>query len=90
MQDVIIGHPEFDKKYLIQSNDPARVKEVLFQPGVYAELLNHPVVNFGIRERKIAVNTDIVLVLDLEGIITEPDKLKQVFQSFKIVLDYLE
>lgn len=90
MQDVIIGNPVFDKKYLIQSNEPAKVKEILSHAGVGAELLKHPVIFFGIRERKIAAAKDVVFVLDLDGGITEADKLKDVFQSFAIVLNHLE
>lgn len=89
MQDVIIGNREFDKKFLIQSNDVEKVKEVLSDDRVYSELLKHPVVDFKIRERKIGANKEIVLGLDLEGGITEPDKLKKAFQPFKAVLSHL-
>lgn len=90
MQDVIIGHPEFDKKYLIQSNDVVKVKEVLSDPEVSDELLKHPVLDFKIRERKIGDNKEIVLGLYLEGGITEPETLKSIFQPFKILLNYLD
>ncbi|MCW3111204.1 MAG: hypothetical protein JWQ09_5710 [Segetibacter sp.] len=90
MQDVIIGHPEFDKKFLIQANDVSKVKEILSDAEVSAELLKHPVVDFKIRERKIGANREIVLGLYLEGGITEPDKLKNIFQPFKIVLNYFD
>lgn len=90
MQDVIIGHADFDKQFLIQSNDEAKVKEVLSDTGVSAELLKHPVTEFKIRERKIGTNKEIVLDLELEGGITEPDKLKNIFQPFKIMLNHLD
>jgi hypothetical protein len=88
-QDVIIGHPEFDNRYLIQSNDPAKVKEVLSDVEINSELIKHPIVNFEIRERKIAMNTELVLLLDLEGALIEIDKLKSIFESFNRVLNYL-
>ena len=90
MQDVIIGHSEFDKKFLIKSNDAAKVKEVLSDPNVSDTLLKHPVLDFEIREHKIGANKEIVLALDLEGGITEPDKLMNIFQPFRIVLNYLD
>lgn len=90
MQDVIIGHQEFDNKFLIQSNDEAKVKEVLSNVGVSNSLLNEPVLDFEIREYKIGGSKEIVLALELDGAIKEPDKLKSIFQPFKIVLDYLD
>ncbi|MCW3114498.1 MAG: hypothetical protein JWR18_2894 [Segetibacter sp.] len=90
MQDVIIGQPEFDKKFLIQSNDEAKVKEILSGDDVSSELLKHPVVDFKIRERKIGTTKEIVLSLELEGGIEEPQTLKQVFQAFKTVLNSLD
>lgn len=90
MQDVIVGHPEFDKKFLIQSNNVARVKEVLSDARVSGALLEEPVVDFEVREHKIGGNKKIVLALDLDGAITEPTTLQNLFQPFKIVLDYLD
>jgi len=89
MQDVIIGHPEFDKKFLIQTNDAAKVKKAFSDEQVTAALLEQPIVVFEIREHRIGANKQILLGLDLEGGITEPDKLKNIFQPFKIVLNQL-
>jgi len=90
MQDVIIGHPEFDKAFLIQTNDVVKVKEVLSHAEVSAELIKHPIVDFKIRERKIGANKEILLSLDLEGGITEPNTLKEAFIPFKVVLDFMD
>jgi hypothetical protein len=89
MQDVIIGLAEFDKRFLIQSNDVAKVKEALLDEAVSSVLLRHPVSGFEIRERRIGVNKEVVLRLDVEGGVLEPDTLRQIFQPFKIVLDKL-
>ena len=90
MQDVVIGDAEFDKKFLIQTNDVVKVKELLSNAEVRAELLKQPVVDFKIRERKIGVNVEIVLRLELEGGITEPGALKNIFQPYKMVLNKLD
>ena len=90
MQDVIIGQTEFDKKFLIQSNDEAKVKEVFSAAEISDELLKNPVIGFKIRERKIGTTKEIVLSLDIEGGITEPDKLKEIFRPFRIVLNSLD
>ena len=90
MQDVIIGNADFDKKFLIQSNDVSKVKELLNNAEVSAALLKEPVVDFAIREHRIGANKEIVLHLDIKGGITEPHKLKSIFVPFKIVLDYLD
>ena len=81
MQDVIIGHEEFDKTFLIQSNDEARVKAVLSQDIVTSVFLNHPVNEFKIRERKIGTNIEIVLTLELEGGITD-SKILKIIRAF--------
>ncbi len=90
MQDVIIGHPAFDKRFLIQSNDEAKVKDIFSNAEVSATLLQHPVDDFEIREHKIGANKEIVFRLNLEGGITEPAALKDIFQSFKTVLNTLK
>jgi hypothetical protein len=87
MQDVVIGHPEFDKKFLIQSNDVAKVKQVLLDDEISSVLLQHPVDTFETRERKIGVTKEIILRLNLEGGIVESVALKNIFQPFKIVLN---
>lgn len=89
MQDIVIGDAEFDKAFLIQTNEETKVKELLSDAEVCAELLKHPVLEFKIRERKIGVNIELVLRLELEGGITEPDQLMGAFQPFKRVLNQI-
>lgn len=90
MQDVIIGQPLFDKRFLIQSNDEEKVKKLFSTPEMTDILLKYPVIDFKIRERKIGANQEIVLGLYLEGGITEPEKLKDLYQPFKTVLEQLD
>jgi hypothetical protein len=89
MQDVIVGQPEFDKKFLIQSNDVEKVKQLFSDPAVSAALMEEPVADFEIREHRIGANREVILGLDLEGIITDAQKLQKLFQPFKIVLSHL-
>jgi hypothetical protein len=89
MQDVIVGQPEFDKRFLIQTNDEEKVKKIFSNEDVSAKLLELPVVDFKVRERRIGANIEIVLTLNLEGGITEPETLKDAFQCFKKVLSQL-
>jgi hypothetical protein len=86
MQDVIIGDPEFDRQFLIQSNDEEKVKEILSNETVSGTLLGQPVAEFDLREDKIGAFKEVVLVLDIEGAITEPDTLKTIYQAFATVL----
>ena len=90
MQDVIVGQPEFDKKFLIRSNDVEKVKQLFSDPAISATLLDEPVADFEIREHRIGANREIILGLDLDGVITDPQKLQQLFQPFKMVLSQLQ
>lgn len=90
MQDVIIGHDVFDRKFIIQSNDETKVKEILSHADISHVLLDHPVVEFKIRERRIGTNIEIVLTLDLEGQITDAGQLRNIYQPFKLVLNKLD
>lgn len=89
-QDIIVGQPDVDKKYLIQSNDEEKVKEMLIQSEVSTALLRHPVVNFEIKENRIGVTRETVLRLDVDGAITEPSILQSLFQPFKTAISKLD
>jgi hypothetical protein len=88
-QDIVVGQPDVDKKYLIQSNNEEKVKEMLKQSELSTALLRHPVANFEIKENKIGVTRETVLRLDVEGAITEPSILQSLFQTFKTALSKL-
>jgi hypothetical protein len=90
VQDVIVGHREFDDKFLIQTNDEAKVKELLSKPEVSEALLKQEVIDFEIREHKIGAHKETVLGLEIEGGITEPGELKAIYQPFKTVLSQLD
>jgi len=90
MQDVIVGHPEFDKKFLIQSNDETKVKELFSNAEVSAALLKQPVTHCEIRENRIGANRETVLDLEIEGGLTDPDELENIYQPFKTILTYLD
>jgi hypothetical protein len=89
MQDVIIGDPEFDKKFLIESNDVDKVKEVLSQPEIKSELLKQPIINLEIADRKFGAHREIVLTLDIKGGMRDPAELKSIYRPFKQILNFL-
>jgi hypothetical protein len=86
MQHVVVGNQEFDKQYLVQSNDEEKVRELLSDDEVCDILLQQPVTVFEIRERKVGAVRDQILDLDIEDRISEPEKLKELFRAFNSVL----
>ena len=52
--------------------------------------MKQPIIDFELRERKIGAHKDIVLSIDIEGGITDPTELKEVYQCFKTTLGYLD
>ncbi len=94
VQDIEIGDAVFDKEYLIQSNDPIKVKE-LFAPQKIRELIawqanielrnnvddtwvSHPF-HEGLSE----------LYLEIPGIVKNPDQLKDIYELFAAILNHL-
>lgn len=90
MQDVIVGNAELDRKFIIQSNDEARVKELLSDPEISGPLVEFPIIIFEVRELKIGATQETVLTYDVEGRITDAARLQRVFAPFGKVLTYLK
>lgn len=89
MQDVVIGHRDFDRKFLVQSNDAGKVKTLLSKPEIFEHLVNHPVSEFELKEYKLGGYVETVLVLYIAEAVTEPARLKEIFLPFRAALDYL-
>jgi hypothetical protein len=90
MQDLIVGHDEFDKKFLIQTNDETKLKELLSDAAISDALLKQPIIHFEIKEHKIGANRETVLDLEIEGGIINPAELEDIYQPFKTILNYLD
>ncbi|MGV3509535.1 MAG: hypothetical protein ACO1N7_09620 [Sphingobacteriaceae bacterium] len=92
MQDVVVGYPEFDKHIVVKSNKEDRIKDILSDAVVRENLLTLPEFNFHIRHHHSA-HTEVesaFLELRIDDGITEPIRLREIYNMFIVVLDKVE
>jgi len=63
-QDIIVGDKEFDKKYLIQSNDPNLIKDILNYREISKELLKHNIYVLILEYDKKIKNHRLIFIKD--------------------------
>ena len=90
MQDIVIGAPEFDKRFIVKTTDPEKTKSVFSDKELQRSLLHFPEVTFEIRDHKLGGNYEVMLDLHIEEAITEPERLKEIYSVFKKVLHLLD
>ncbi|MFD2162998.1 hypothetical protein ACFSJU_11390 [Paradesertivirga mongoliensis] len=92
IQDVDLGYPEFDRKIVIKTNHPDRLKEIFSDTQVRGTIRSLPEFTFHIGHHHSA-NTHVesaFLELRIDEAITEPDRLYEIYKAFSVVLDKLE
>ena len=91
MQDIVIGYPEFDEKFIIKTNDEARVKNIFADMEMRKVLRSLPDFTFEITTTSgTADEKEPILQLYIEEAITEPSPLRKVYHAFRQVLTELE
>ena len=92
MQDIEIGHPEFDNDFVIQSNNETKIRELLANDRI-CEILNaERTMAFAITDdegwfgARYPKDTD-ALVFSASGEIKDMDRLKRLFDLFAETLD---
>ena len=92
MQDIDVGHPEFDDQFIIKGNDPAKVR-LLFQNALLREsLASQREVHFAVKDDEGWFGQNFPADVDelqyaVRGSISEVDRLKSMFDAFMICLD---
>lgn len=93
-QDVEVGHPDFDKAFIIKATDEAKARQ-LFANARLRELISaQPSIYLSVRDNegwlgpKFPEATD-ELNFQVLGVIKEVDRLKQLFDLFAEILDEL-
>jgi hypothetical protein len=94
MQDVTVGHADFDEHFIIKGNDEAKLR-ALFDDAKLRELLEaQPAVVFTVKDdegyfgRHFPAGTD-ELSFAVRGVIQDVERLKQLFELFSETLDQL-
>lgn len=93
-QDVEIGYPEFDKKYIVKTNNEFKIKSIFRNKNFINSFINLENPNFqisdqkGIWEEKLP-EKEFELTLFFEGEINDIEILKSILNLFKEMLDAL-
>lgn len=94
-QDVETGYPEFDKAYIIKSNNGFKLKSLLADKAIRKQIESIKNINLqisnqkGVWEEKLPKN-EYELSFFTEGKITDLSNLKDVFSLFTALLDQLD
>ncbi len=88
MEDIVIGYPEFDEKFIIKTSDAGRVKALFSDATVRALFLSLPDFTFGITRHHVQheEHKSSFLELLIETGITDVSQLKAIYQAFYAVL----
>ncbi|TDH28840.1 hypothetical protein EXU57_01855 [Segetibacter sp. 3557_3] len=87
MQDIKIGYDEFDRRFIIKTNSPERVKQLFTDEQVRSTLLSmKEPFTFG----TITHDDKKVLEFSSDSGITDPGLLKTIYQAFYAVLVALD
>ena len=94
MQDVEIGYPEFDDKFIIKGNDEVKLKE-LFSSEKIRELINSQEnIHLEVKDDEGWFGTDFPdgadeLYFQTVGVIKDVERLKSLYMLFALILNKL-
>lgn len=94
MQDIEIGHPEFDEAFIVKGTDDFRVRELFDDAEVRWLMLAQPQIRLEVKDSegwfgpKFPEDVD-ELHFQVVGVIKDVGRLKGLFDLFAVVLDRL-
>jgi hypothetical protein len=93
-QDVEVGEPEFDRQFVIKSNQEARVRDLLRDHALRRQLEGQPSLSLAIKDDEGWFGTTFPervdeLYFSAHGVIKDIDRLKALFDLFAVTLDRL-
>jgi hypothetical protein len=95
MQDVVVGHPEFDRSFVIQGNDEKKLRMMFANPHIRQLISYQPKIHLELRTQaplfqKPKFPPDVnELYYHVSGIIRDLDQLHDLFELFARTLDHL-
>ena len=91
-QDVKLGYDDFDKQIVVKTNHPDRLKDIFSDVAIRKAMLSLPEFNFHIGHHHSS-NTEVesaFLELRIDEGITNPHKLRDIYNAFILVLDKVD
>jgi hypothetical protein len=94
VQDIIIGHDEFDRTFMIQGDDEEKVKALLSDDDLKADMLAEPDLHLTLRDSGDAFTEEFPdgvdeLVLEVANEVTDKQRLKKLYDIVARTLHYL-
>ena len=94
MQDIHVGYPEFDETFIIQGNDPIKVKRLFENEKLRNMIAAHPKFSMDVKDDEGWFGSDFPQGVDMlsyvtVGTIKDPERLKSLFQIFALTLHLL-
>jgi len=93
-QDIETGDADFDKAFRIRGNDAAKVRRLLQDPRMKQLIQAQPEVRFKTRTDAGLLNERFPkgvheLYFEMTGVVKEPERLKDLFELFRLTLERL-
>lgn len=92
MEDIETGYPEFDKKVIVKTNDPARVKEVFADSATRQVFADFADFKLHTTQEELEGSEGVadILELTIEEAIMETEKLRTIYNAFYAALVAIE
>lgn len=88
MEDVISGFEEFDKKFIIKTNNTERLKKLLLDEQLRNFLIRNEDAVLNLKPEPESVD-GFTLELEFDKAITDIQLLKELYNEFTVVLDHI-
>ena len=94
MQDVEVGHPQFDEDFIIKGKDELKLRELFANPKVRELVESQPSIFLTVRDDEGWFSTTFPegvdeLYFQVTGVIKDVERLKALFELFAEILDQL-
>ncbi|MFD2787486.1 hypothetical protein [Hymenobacter rubripertinctus] len=89
LEDVQLGYAELDKTFIITTNDPNALRQLLAEPDVHAILLRHPAGRLALAPASAEANAPVVLTFSEERALLEPEQLREIYHLLLRILQQL-
>ncbi|MCB2409801.1 hypothetical protein [Hymenobacter lucidus] len=86
LTDVELGDPEIDAAYIITTNDPATLHDLLADETLRQTLLRYQELRLDLAPESEMPESDVLLTFTKEAAITDPEQLREIYHLFYSIL----
>ncbi|RSK47372.1 hypothetical protein [Hymenobacter rigui] len=86
LQDVELGDPELDEAFIITTNQPDTLRQILAHPEVRATLLRYPDARLALAPASHEATAPLQLTFTEERALTEPAQLQEIYHLLLVLL----